>query len=153
MAEQRPDRRMDPYAAQFWAFTQAREFRLQRCDGCGKFRWPPAPICDACLSEAFTWTPVSGRGRVLSWVVFHRRYFAEYPPGHIVVSLELDEGPIFITIPRELGDRPLAGGLAMELTWEAASDRFGDYNLPVFRPVHGGANAIGASESFGAARS
>jgi uncharacterized protein len=149
MAEFRPDRRMDPLAAQFWAFTKASEFRLQRCDECGKFRWPPAPVCDGCLSEGFTWTLVSGRGAVLSWVVFHRQYFSEYPSGHIVVSLELDEGPIFITIPRELGDQPLAGGLEMELTWEACSDRFGDYNLPVFRPLRGEASAIRSSEASG----
>lgn len=135
MAVSRPDRRMDPLAAQFWAFTQARELRLQRCDACARVRWPPAPVCDACLAEAFTWAPVSGRGTVLSWVVFHRQYFSEYPAGHVVVSVELEEGPLFLTVPRELGDQPLTAGLAMELAWEASVDRFGDYNLPVFRPA------------------
>jgi uncharacterized OB-fold protein len=135
MAVRRPDRRMDPFAAQFWEFTRVREFRLQRCDDCRKFRWPPAPVCDGCLSETFTWTPVSGRGRVRSWITFRRQYFSEYPSGHVVVSLELEEGPLFITIPREMGDPALADGLEMELCWEESVDRFGEYNLPVFRPA------------------
>lgn len=135
MAEYRPDRRMDPYAEQFWEFTKAREFRLQQCGECGKFRWPPAPVCDGCLSEAFEWTPVSGRGSVLSWVTFRRQYFSEYPSGHHVVSLELNEGPLFITLPVEMGERDLADGMAMELDWQESADRFGEYNLPVFRPA------------------
>jgi uncharacterized OB-fold protein len=135
MAEYRPDRRMDPYAEQFWEFTKAREFRLQRCGECEKFRWPPAPVCDGCLSEEFDWTPVSGRGSVLSWVTFRRQYFSEYPSGHRVVSLELAEGPLFITVPVELGERELSDGMPMELAWEESADRFGEYNLPVFRPA------------------
>jgi hypothetical protein len=83
-----------------------------------------------------TWTPVSGRGKLLSWVTFRRQYFGEYPSGHVVVSLELEEGPLCITIPRELGDRALADDLEMELAWEESVDRFGEYNLPVFRPAH-----------------
>jgi uncharacterized protein len=134
MAEYRPDRRMDPYAAQFWEFTRQREFRLQDCNECGKFRWPPAPVCDECLSEEFGWTPVSGRGKVLSWVTFRRQYFSEYPSGHRVVSLELDEGPLFISIPVGLGDRELVDGMRMELDWEESIDHIGEYNLPVFRP-------------------
>ena len=51
MATARPVRAMDPYAEQFWAFTLSKELRLQQCSACGKFRWPPGPTCDRCLSE------------------------------------------------------------------------------------------------------
>ncbi len=133
--EYRPDRRMDPYAARFWEFTRVRELRLQRCAECSKFRWPPAPVCDACLSERFDWELVSGRGTVLSWVTFRRQYFSEYPAGHQPMSVELDEGPLFISFPVEMGEQQLAAGMQMELTWRASADRFGEYNLPVFRPA------------------
>src|SRR6266487_2084823 len=95
MATERPVRRMDPQAAQFWEFTKNQEFRLQRCSECGGFRWPPAAVCSQCLSEEYIWTPVSGEGRLLSWVTFRRQYFPEYPPPHRVVVVELDEGPLF----------------------------------------------------------
>ena len=99
MATARPVRAMDPYAEQFWAFTKERELRLQQCAACGKFRWPPGPTCDRCLSDDFAWSALSGLARVLSWTTFRRGYFPEYPPPHTVVALELAEGPLFISYP------------------------------------------------------
>src|SRR5262249_44786239 len=99
MAMMRPRRRLDPYAEQFWEFTTHKEFRLQQCSDCEQFRWPPAPVCDRCLSEAFEWMPATGRGMLLSWVIFRRQYFHEYPSGHHAGLIELDEGPLFITVP------------------------------------------------------
>ena len=141
MATERPPRRMDPYAEQFWQFTRSKEFRLQRCAACGRFRWPPAPVCDGCLSEDFSWTAVSGKGTVLSWVTFHRGYLPEYPPPHTVVMVELAEGPLFITIPVNRDgsaiqdSEGLRDGLRMELDWADAQDEFGEYWLPVFKPA------------------
>lgn len=37
---------------------------LQRCAGCGAFRYPPGPVCPACLDERWEWTPVAGEGIV-----------------------------------------------------------------------------------------
>lgn len=125
---------MDPYAAQFWEFTKVRELRLQQCEACRKFRWPPSPTCDSCLAEAFYWATVSGVGKVISWVTFRRQYFSEYPSGHTVATLELKEGPLFVTVPRGVAEQELTDGLELTLDWEASVDRFGEYNLPIFRP-------------------
>jgi uncharacterized OB-fold protein len=73
---------MDPYAEQFWAYTQKKELRLQKCSDCGKFRFPPGPTCDKCLSDEAEWAAVAGRGKVLSWTTFRRKYFEEYPAAH-----------------------------------------------------------------------
>src|SRR5262247_2234964 len=99
MATARPVRAMDPYAEQFWTFTLSRELRLQQCSACGKFRWPPGPTCDRCLSDDFAWSPLSGKAKVLSWTTFRRGYFPEYPPPHTVVALELAEGRCSSRIP------------------------------------------------------
>jgi uncharacterized OB-fold protein len=135
MAIERPVRRMDPYAQQFWDFTKEQQFRLQRCSDCGKYRWPPAPACDGCLSENFEWTPVSGRGKVISWLTFRRQYFPEYPPPHHVIMVELEEGPFFIGNPVEMDPAALHDGLPVTLAWAESGDRFGEYHLPVFRPA------------------
>lgn len=138
MATPRPVRVMDPFAEEFWAFTQEREFRIQRCTACGKLRWPAAAICDRCLSPEYEWAPLSGKGRVLSWTVFHREYFAEYPAPHTALAVELDEGPIFIScMPPEFEEAELADGTPVELTWLDGEDRFGAYQLPAFKPVAG----------------
>ncbi len=134
MATARPVRAMDPYAEQFWAFTLSKELRLQKCSPCGKFRWPPGPTCDRCLSDDFEWSAVSGTAKVLSWTTFRRGYFAEYPPPHTVVALELEEGPLFISYPVDIETSELREGMMLELRWTDGNDRFGEYNLPVFGP-------------------
>jgi uncharacterized OB-fold protein len=134
MATARPVRAMDTFAEAFWAFTLKNELRLQQCSECGKFRWPPGPTCDGCLSDAFEWPELGGRGKVLSWTTFHRAYFPEYPPPHTIVALELEEGPLFVSYPVGIDVSELREGMALELRWADGEDRFGRYNLPVFGP-------------------
>ncbi len=126
---------MDPYAERFWEFTGQQELRLQQCGDCGRFRWPPGPICDGCLSEDYAWAEVSGRGTLLTWVTYRRQYFPQYPAPHTVLMVELDEGPLFVTQPLDLETDALRDGLTMELDWLDGEDRHGEYGLPVFRPA------------------
>ena len=135
MTTPRPIRSMDPYAEQFWTYTQKKEFRLQKCSECGKFHWPPGPTCDQCLSDEFEWTPMAGRGKVLSWTTFHRSYFPEYPAPHTTIVLELDEGPLFAAYPVEIGPEDLREGMELSLRWTDGQDEYGEYNLPVFGPL------------------
>ena len=135
MATPRPNRSMDPYAEQFWTYTQNKEFRLQKCSDCGKFRWPPGPTCDRCLSDEFAWTLMAGRGKVLSWTTFHRGYFPEYPAPHTAIVLELDEGPLFVAFPVEMATEDLREGMELSLRWTDGQDEFGAYYLPVFGPL------------------
>ncbi|WOS65488.1 Zn-ribbon domain-containing OB-fold protein [Sinorhizobium fredii] len=80
----------------YWEFARRGELRLQRCEPCGTYRYPPAPVCPHCLSGAFEWNAVSGRGRVVSWTRFHRPYFPSIPVPYTVVSVETEEGPMLI---------------------------------------------------------
>lgn len=127
---------MDPFAREFWEFAEKKDFRMQKCSDCAKLRWPASAVCDKCLSPDYEWTKLSGKGRVLSWIVFHRQYFPEYPAPHPAVAVELDEGPIFVCcMPEEFAGSDLKDALPMELTWLDAEDRFGEYSLPVFKPA------------------
>jgi uncharacterized OB-fold protein len=80
-----------------WASMKAGKLQLQRCDPCGHFRYPPAPVCPQCLSARASWTAVSGKGTVLSWVVFHKKYFDDHVPPYNSVAVQLEEGPIIVT--------------------------------------------------------
>lgn len=127
---------MDALNAEFWAFTLDKELRVQRCTLCSKLRWPCAAICDECLSEAYEWVPLSGQGKALSWIVFERSYFSEYPAPHPAVAVELHEGPIFVcTLPPGIDAETLTDGQPMVLDWLDGEDQFGEYNLPVFKPA------------------
>jgi len=84
-----------PLTQPFWDGARAGRLLVQRCGQCGTFRFPPARICHACLSEEVAWVPVSGRGTVWSMCEFHRSYFkgfeADLP--YNVVLVRLEEGP------------------------------------------------------------
>ncbi len=80
-----------------WASMERGRLELQRCDDCSAFRYPPAPVCPKCLSAHATWTPVSGKGTILSWVIFHRKYFDDHVPPYNSTAVQLDEGPIIVT--------------------------------------------------------
>jgi hypothetical protein len=126
MATARPIRSMAPYAEQFWAFTREKEPRLQQCSDCGKFRWPPGPTCDRCLSDAFARTALSGTATVLSWTTFRRRTRWSRSSWR--------RGPLFISCPVALDPTALREGMTLDLRWTDGADKFGEYNLPVFGP-------------------
>lgn len=80
-----------------WKSMERQCLELQHCDVCSTFRYPPAPVCPSCLSEKSTWRPVSGKGTILAWVIFHKKYFDDYPPPYNSITVELDEGPYLVT--------------------------------------------------------
>jgi uncharacterized OB-fold protein len=88
------------------------------------------------LSDDFAWSALSGLAKVLSWTTFRRGYFPEYPPPHTVIALELAEGPPFIPWPVDIEPSDLREGMTLEPRWTDATDRFGEYNLPVFGPPY-----------------
>lgn len=54
-------------AEPYWAACNEGRLIMQRCNACAKFRWQPSPWCTYCASDVFTWIPLSGHGRVITW--------------------------------------------------------------------------------------
>ncbi len=85
---------VDDDGAPFWEGTREGELRVQRCSGCGRFRFPPRPMCPSCHSTESEWPAVSGRATVWSFVVSHPPLLPAYaevaPYNAIVVALEED---------------------------------------------------------------
>ncbi|WP_030317743.1 Zn-ribbon domain-containing OB-fold protein [Streptomyces sp. NRRL B-3229] len=85
----------DPTGAPFWEYAERGELRVQACADCGELRFPPRPCCPHCQSFEQEWRPVSGRGRVWSYVVPHPPLLPDYAaqaPYNVVV-VELEEAP------------------------------------------------------------
>lgn len=80
-----------------WESIEREQLELMACCNCHKFRYPPAPICAECLCMETEWKPVSGKGKVVSWVVFHRKYFDDFPPPYNAMTVRLEEGPLIVT--------------------------------------------------------
>ena len=86
---------VDDDSQPFWDGTLAGELRMQACDGCGRLRFPPRPMCPHCRSEASSWKTMSGRGTIYSFVVPHPPLlpaYAEVAPYNVVL-VALDEDP------------------------------------------------------------
>jgi uncharacterized OB-fold protein len=130
----RPLPRITPENRPFWEAARRHELRLQRCSGCGRFRYPPSPVCPDCLGESAEWTRVSGRGTVTTWVVFHRLYFPAFAADlpYNVVQVELAEGPRLTANLVGVANDRIRIGLPVEVVFDDVTP---DVTLPRFRPA------------------
>ncbi len=76
--------------AQFRAYLEAGEFRLQQCGDCNAWVFFPRLLCPTCASRALVWRKVTGRGRVYSRAVLKRK--PERGGDHAIVLVTLEEG-------------------------------------------------------------
>lgn len=92
------------YDVPMWKSIEQQNLQLQACGQCGKFRYPPGPVCPFCLSSHYEWRAVSGRGEILSWVIFQKQYFEDHAPPYNAIAVRLEEGPILVS--NLIGDTP-----------------------------------------------
>jgi uncharacterized OB-fold protein len=116
----------------FWEAARRHQLALQRCADCGRFRYPPGPVCPECLSEDAAWVPVSGRGTVSTFVVFHKRYFPAFAADipYNVVQVQLEEGPRLTANLVDVPNEQIAVGLPVEVVFD---DVTREVSLPRFR--------------------
>jgi uncharacterized OB-fold protein len=124
-----------------WDSIEQQRFALQHCDDCSTVRYPPGPICPHCLSLAASWKPLSGRATILSWVVFHRQYFDDFPPPYNSVAVQIAEGPIVVS--NLIGDEPEGSwiGAEVEFVYRRQGERMQHaVRLLLSGPVAGGSD-------------
>lgn len=118
----------------YWSGLKQRELRFQKCDACARVWCPPSPLCPRCWSRNFTWSRLSGRGRVNSWVVFHQAYFKSFDQDvpYCVAEVELEEGPRLLTNLVGVGNDEISAGMPVEVVFEDVTD---EITLAKFRPL------------------
>jgi hypothetical protein len=81
--------------APYWDGLRERRLLLQRCEGCGRARYPVAPVCPHCGSSVHSWQPLTGAGSVHSWVRYRRAYLPEFESliPYDVLCVSLEHGP------------------------------------------------------------
>jgi uncharacterized OB-fold protein len=117
----------------FWEALTEHRLQVQRCEECGALRFPIGPACPRCLSERHRWEQVSGRGTVLSWVVFRRAYdpaFAGDVP-YNVAFVELVEDLRMFSNLVDVGLDEIEVGMEVEVVFDDVAP---DLTLPRFRP-------------------
>lgn len=111
-----------PLTEPYWTGLAEGELRYQRCRSCGNAWLPAREECPRCLADDWVWKPASGRGRIISWVVYHQAFhpaFADRLPYNVAV-VELDEGPRLITnILAPEADLAIERPVALEIEQES----------------------------------
>ena len=124
----------NPLTAPYWQAALQGEFKLPRCEDCGRFHFYPRAVCPHCGSAKLAWHKASGHGEVYSYTVVNRapsKGFEALVP-YVVAVVALDEGPHLMTRLIDVDPNAVRIGLKVTVTFDAVAD---DVNLPVFRPV------------------
>src|SRR5258705_1502480 len=120
----------------FWDACGSGQLKVQRCTHGGSRRYPAGMVCPECLGGEAEWQPLSGQGKVFSFVVFHRAYHPawEGKVPYNVALIELDEGPVMLSnvIGVDVDDANLAVGLPVAVAFEAVDESLA---IPVFKPA------------------
>ena len=88
-----------PLSKPYWDALGDGRLTFQRCRKCRHSWLPPRAECPECLAAEWDWATASGKGRVISWVIYHHAYheaFKDKLPYNVTL-VELDEGPRLIT--------------------------------------------------------
>ncbi|UCF76333.1 MAG: OB-fold domain-containing protein [Betaproteobacteria bacterium] len=126
-----------PEEIPFWEAAKRRQLKLQRCNSCGKAWYPIGPACPFCFSMDFAWSPMSGRGTLHNYVVYHKAWtpwFEKRVP-YAVVQVQLEEGPRLTTNLLDCALDAIRIGMPVEAAYEDVTD---EITLLQFRPASAG---------------
>lgn len=127
---------------EFYQGCKRHELLIQRCRNCGKFRFPPQLMCSECHSIDSEWTPVSGRGTIVTFTVipgFEPRAVPmfswpadSYPIKVIIVELADAGGVHLASNIIQCEPEDIRTGMEVEVVFEDVTE---EITLPKFRPV------------------
>ena len=117
----------------FFDAAKRHELVVQRCRGCGAYRFPAREICSSCLSRDAEWVKVSGEGEIFSYNVMHQVYhpgFADEVP-YAVVVVKLKEGAKMNSNLKGIAPHAIRIGMPVQVVFDDISDAV---TLPKFAP-------------------
>ena len=123
----------------FWEGAQAGELRIQRCDGCGRLRHPPGPMCPHCHSASSGYVVASGRGEVFTYMVHHHPPVAGRKAPFVVAVVQLPEGVRMVGNVLGVPADQVDVGMPVEVMFERAD---AGLVLPQWRPVSDGTDVL-----------
>ena len=124
-----------PDTEPFWNACSQGRLSLPHCSLCGPFFYPRS-YCPACGRRISVWRDMSGRARLVSYVINHRPapgFESETP--YVVALVELEEGPRMLT--NLVGIDPSPEAITLDIDLVVDFQQRGDGAIPVFRPKAG----------------
>jgi uncharacterized OB-fold protein len=120
-----------PDAKDFWEAADREEFIGEKCSNCGKFRFPPRPMCPYCHSLKREYVKLSGYGTVHSWTVPRHPPPFGFREAPIVAVIELQEGTRFVSNVVGVKIEDMKQDMEVEVLFEPT---MGNHKVPVFKP-------------------
>ena len=130
----KPLPRIDEESKGFWEACQRHQLYVQKCRGCGAFRYYPRALCPSCLSDKTEWVLSSGRGTVYTFTVTYQNQapgFRDSLP-YVMAYVELDEGVRLLTNIVDCPPEQVKIGMAVEVTFDDVTP---EVTLPKFKPI------------------
>ncbi len=128
----------------FWTSGHDGRLRFLRCDRCGYYIHPPAPICPRDLSKNLSPAAVSGSATVASFTINHQAWMPGPDLPYVVAIVEIDEQPSVRLTTNIVNCEPeeVHIGMMVRVTFERRPDpQDADHALwiPIFEPLPGAA--------------
>jgi uncharacterized protein len=125
--------RVSRFTEPFWSGLGQGQWRSTCCAACGKFTFPPKPICPYCWSDRMAWQDLSARGTLYSWTRVHSapRVFVDEAP-YAVCVVDLDIG---LRIATRMIEGPGGAEFRCGIPMEVVVLQFEDGPLFASRPL------------------
>ena len=108
---------------------EAGEFKIQKCDDCGKVIYYPRAVCNHCGSASYTWLTASGNGTVYSTSV--ERTPPDKGGDQNLAIIDLEEGGRLMSRVVDIEPSDVKIGMAVK----AFIGEIGGTKLILFRPA------------------
>lgn len=117
----------------FWTGGSEGELRILRCQDCGTWIHPPAPVCPSCYGRDVAAEATSGRAVVHTYTVNHQAWYPGLDPPYLIAIVELpeQEGLRLTTNLVGMAVDEARIGLPVQVTFE----QYDDVWLPFFAPA------------------
>ncbi|HSS10835.1 MAG TPA: Zn-ribbon domain-containing OB-fold protein, partial [Acidimicrobiales bacterium] len=104
----------------FWTSGADGRLRFLRCQSCGDYVHPPAPICPECLTKTLVPEPVSGRATVATYTVNVQPWIPGFDPPYVIAIVEIEEQPSVRLTTNIVGCSPedVRIGMPVEVVFE-----------------------------------
>ena len=116
----------------FWTGGADGVLRILRCQDCGHWLHPPAPICPKCLSYALAPEPVSGLGVIETFTLNMRAWGPGLEVPFVIAIVVLDEQSDLRLTTNIVGAPPQAAAIGQRVRVVFEQDE--DVWLPMFTP-------------------
>lgn len=130
--------RVTPENEHTWRGGADGRLHVLRCQACGTWIHPPAPICPSCRSREVAPDALSGRGEVHTFTINHQAWIPTFDPPYVVAIVELEEqaGLRFTTNIVDVEPDDVYIGMPVHVVFEHRDENGYEVWLPLFAPGH-----------------